>query len=109
MQSQLQELEQTYFTLQTQINTLGVACQTQPQRDALSTQYVKARENYWACANKAFHDDDPQVVKLTDQIHAANQQIANSVQQAGDIAKVIDDVTNLVTLGTQLASMVITV
>ncbi len=109
MQSQLQELETTYFTLQSQINMLSVACQTQEQRDALSTQYVKARENYWACVNKAFHDDDPQVAKLTDQIHAANQQIAGYVQQAGDIAKIINDVTNVVTLGTQLASMVITV
>jgi capsule polysaccharide export protein KpsE/RkpR len=108
MQSALQELETTYFTLQSQINMLSPACQTEAQRDTLSAQYVKARQNYWACVNKAFHDDDPQVVSLTTQIDAANQQLANSVQQLGNITKTITDITNLVTLGGQLASMVIT-
>ena len=109
MQSPLQELETTYFTLQSQINTLGPACQTQEQRDTLSTQYVKARQNYWACVNQVFHDDDPQVLSLTNQIDAANQQLSNAVQQMGDITNRINDITNVVTLGSQLVSKVITV
>ncbi len=109
MQTQLEELEATYFTLQSQIDMLSAACQTQDQRDALGTQYVKARQNYWACVNKAFHDDDPQVAQLTDQIEAANKQISNATQQLGNIAKVINDITSVVTMGTQLASKVITV
>jgi hypothetical protein len=108
MQNPLQELETTYFTLQSQINMLGAACQTQDQRNALSVQYVQARQNYWACINKAFHDDDPDVVTLTNQIDAANQQIKNATQQMGDIAKVIDSITNVVNLGTKLAAKVIT-
>lgn len=109
MQSALQELETTYLTLQSQINMLSVACQTQEQRDALSTQYVQARNNYWACVNKAFHDDDPQVVNLTSQLNAANQELSKAVQQMGDITKTINDITNVVTQGAQLASKVITV
>jgi hypothetical protein len=109
MQSALQELESTYFTLQSQINMLSQACQTQDQREAISAQYVKARQNYWACVNKAFHDDDPMVDSLTSQIHAANQQLSNAVQEMGDIARVINDITNVVTLGTQLAAKVIAV
>ncbi len=109
MQTQLQELEATYFTLQSQIDMLSAACQTQDQRDALGTQYVRARQNYWACVNKAFHDDDPQVVKLTNQVDAANQQLTKAVRQLGDIAKTINDITSVVTMGTQLAAKVITV
>jgi hypothetical protein len=109
MQSPLQELETTYFTLQAQINTLSQACQTQDERDSISAQYVKARQNYWACVNKAFHDDDPQVLSLTSQIDAANQQLSTAVKQMGNITKVITDITNTVTLGEQLASKVIAV
>lgn len=109
MQSALQELEATYFTLQSQINMLSQACETQQQRDSLSTQYVLARQNYWACINHAFHDDDPQVVSLTTQIDAANQQLSNAVQQMGDITTTINDITSVVTIGAQLAAKVITV
>jgi len=109
MQRPLQELETAYFTLQSQINMLSQVCQTQEQRDTLSAQYVQARQNYWACVNKAFHDDDPQVVSLTNQIDAANKQVSNAVQQLGDIAKTLNDITNVATLGTQLASKAITV
>jgi hypothetical protein len=109
MQSPLQELESTYFTLQSQIDMLSQACQTQEQRDSLSAEYVKARQNYWACINKAFHDDDPQVVSLTSQIDAANQELSTSVQQMGDITKTLTDITNVVTIGAQLAAKVITI
>jgi len=109
MQSPLQELEATYFTLQSQIDALNEDCQTQAQSNMLSAQYVQARQNYWACVNKAFHDDDPQVVSLTNQIDAANQQLSNAVGELGDITQTLNYITNVVTLGTQLASNVITV
>jgi len=107
MQEALQQLEATYFTLQGQINMLSTACKTQEQRDALSTQYVKARANYWACVNKAFHDDDPQVASLTTKVGAANQELTQAVRQMGDIATTIKNITSVVTLGSQLAKMVI--
>jgi hypothetical protein len=107
MQSALQAIESTYFTLQSQVDTLSEACQTQQQRDALSAQYVLARQNYWACVNKAFHDDDPQVMSLTSLIDSANQQISNDVQEMDDITKTLTDITNVVTTGAQLASKVI--
>ncbi|MGD0548848.1 MAG: hypothetical protein ABR991_13685 [Terracidiphilus sp.] len=68
-----------------------------------------ARQNYWACVNKAFHDDDPQVVSLITQIDAANQELSNAVQQTGNITATINDITNVVTLGAQLAAKVIAV
>jgi hypothetical protein len=107
MQSPLEELESTYFTLQSQIDLLSQACETQAQRDALSTQYVQARQNYWACVSKAFHDDDPEVVNLTNQIEAANKVVSDAVAQMGDITKVLTNITSVVTMGSQLATKVI--
>ncbi|HEY1500334.1 MAG TPA: hypothetical protein VGF88_12200 [Acidobacteriaceae bacterium] len=108
MQSALEGLEKTYFTLQTQIDMLGAGCKTQAQRDALMTQYVQARQNYWSCVNDAFHDEDPQVANLTKQIEAGNQQLAKAVEQMGDISKTIDMITNVVNVGTALAGKAIT-
>jgi len=88
---------------------LGIAGQTPAQRDALSTQYVQARQNYWACVNKAFHDDDPQVVSLTAELAAANQQLSKAVKEMGDITTVLRNITSVVTLGSQLAAKVIVV
>jgi len=107
MQEPLQQLESTYFTLQSQIDMLAAACQTQEQRDALQAQYVQARTNYWKCVNKAFHDDDPEVVNLTTRIAAANKTLTGEVAQMGNIAKVLNDITTVVALGTQLAAKVI--
>jgi hypothetical protein len=109
MQSALSELETTYFTLQSQIGMLLAACATQAQRDALTTQYVKARSNYFACVNRAFHDDDPQVTALTTQLDTANTQLKTDVQQLGDISKTIDAITGVITIGANLAAKVIAV
>jgi hypothetical protein len=107
MQDALAELETTYFTLQSKIGMLLAACQTQVQRDALTTQYVAARSSYWSCVNKAFHDDDPAVKALTTQLDTANNQLKTAVQQLGDIKTVIDAITQVVTIGASLATKVI--
>jgi len=109
MQDALAELETTYFTLQSKIGMLLAACQTQDQRDALTTKYVAARSAYWSCVNKAFHDDDPAVIALTTQLDKANDQLKKAVEQLGDIKTVIDTITQVVTIGASLAKMVIAV
>ena len=103
MQDSLEQLETTYFTLQSQIDMLSAACQTQEQRDALTTQYVQARKAYWGCVNKAFHDDDPQVVSLTNQLTAENKNLKDALNDLSDIAKVLNVVTQVVTVGASLA------
>jgi hypothetical protein len=109
MQSSLSELETTYITLQAEIGVLLAACKTQDQRDALTTQYVAARTAYWSCINKAFHDDDPTVVSLTSQLDTSNKQLQIYVKQLGDINTTIADITQVVTVGAQLAAKVIAV
>jgi hypothetical protein len=107
MQSSLSELEETYITLQAKIGVLLAACQTQDQRDALSAQYVAARTAYWSCINKAFHDDDPTVVALTNQLDASNKQLQTYVTELGEINTTIANITQVVTIGAQLAAKVI--
>jgi len=108
MQSALAELESTYFTLQNQIGLLTTACQTDAQRNDLITKFVCARSNYWSCVNKAFHDDDPEVVSLTTQLNVANAKLKVAVAQMGDIKTTLDNITQAVTIGATLAAKVIT-
>ena len=109
MQSSLSELETTYITLQAEIGALLAACQTQDQKDALTAQYVAARTAYWSCINKAFHDDDPTVVSLTNQLDASNKQLQTYVAELSDINTTIANITQVVTVGAQLAAKVIAV
>lgn len=99
-------LEQNYVTIQEQVNMLPLNCD-QAERDALNTQLVAARSAYWTCVNKAFHDDDPQVVALTAQLKQQTQAIDDAAQNLGDIAKVLDQITTAVDTAAKLATLVI--
>jgi small-conductance mechanosensitive channel len=85
---------------------LSLSC-NQAERDALNTQLVAARSVYWSCVNKVFHDDDPQVVALTAQLKQQTQAIKDAVQNMGDIAKVLDQITTAVNTAANLAALVI--
>jgi ABC-type phosphate/phosphonate transport system ATPase subunit len=106
MQDALAALEQNYMNLNQQLAMLSVNC-TPDQKTALISQVVAARTAYWSCVNKAFHDDDPQVVSLTNQLNAANQQLTNAVLQMGDITTTLNLITRAVTVASSLAALVI--
>jgi hypothetical protein len=104
----LAAVENIYFTFQDNLNDALAACPDQARRDAVMTKYVAARQNYWQCINKGFHDDDPAVQALVVQAKAACADLETIDAHLGDIAKVIDIVTKAVTVGSQIASKVIT-
>ena len=106
MQDALAALEQTYMTLQSQVSMLSAACDPQ-QHDTLITQLVAARSAYWSCVNKAFHDDDPQVISLTSQLNVANQQLSNAITQMGDMNTLLTQITQAVATASKLAALVI--
>jgi len=106
MQAALAALEQNYLTLNSQVTMLSIAC-TPDQKTALVTQLVAARAAYWACVNKAFHDDDPQVVALTNQLNAVNQQLTDAVGQMGDFTATLGQITNAAAIAGSLAALVI--
>jgi hypothetical protein len=104
----LAAVESIYFTLQDNLNDALAACPDQASRDAVMTKYVVARQNYWQCINKGFHDDDPVVRDLVVQAKAACADLKTIDDHLGDIAKVINIVTKAVTIGSQIAAKVIT-
>jgi hypothetical protein len=104
----LAAVENIYFTFQDNLNDALAACPDQASRDAVMSKYVAARQNYWQCINKGFHDDDPAVQALVVQAKAACADLETIDAHLGDIARVIDIVTKAVTVGSQIASKVIT-
>ncbi|HEY0760713.1 MAG TPA: hypothetical protein VGD59_15805 [Acidisarcina sp.] len=100
----LSTIEALYFGLQQQVGMISLATTTQAEKDRFMTQYVAARTAYWACINKMFHDDDPQVATLTRQLKDATTQVSKAEAEMGNISKVIDNITQAVTIAAQLST-----
>jgi hypothetical protein len=105
MGDSLKALEDQYMLLTQQLSMLLAACKTQAQRNAIMTQYVTSRRNYWNSINKIFHDDDPRITALVQQMHAEQAKIKDCANHLDKIAQVLDAITEAVTVGTQLAAM----
>ena len=98
----LQSLEDQYMSLTQNLSMILAACPTQAERDQVMAQYVTARRNYWAGIQKTFHDDDPQIASLVQQMQAEQKKIEAVTKQLNSIAKVIDIITEAVNVGTAL-------
>lgn len=107
MAETLQELQDTYETLSDQIDLLSAACQTREQREALSEQFEKAQQNFFAARNKCFEENDAEVAKLTIDLHQANQRIGQLLEEMGNISKCIDHITEAVSIGSSLAAKLV--
>lgn len=105
MQDSMAALEQNYITIQNLVSMLPLNSD-QTERNTLNTQLVAARKAYWSCVNKAFHDDDPQVVDLTAQLKQQTQTIKDDVQNVGDIANKLNQITTAVKTAIKLAALV---
>jgi len=100
----LQSLEDQYILLTQQLPATLEACTTQVQKDQVTAQYTTSRRNYWSSIQKAFHDNDPTVVSLVHQMHDEQTKIEDVTKHLDDIAKVINIITDAVTVGTALAA-----
>jgi hypothetical protein len=107
MGNALQSLETQYFFLTQSLPSLLGACTNQDQKDAVNSQYVTARRNYWSGINAIFHDDDPQVEKLVTEMHAEQDELENAVKKLTEIAKVIAVITTAVKVGSDLAKLAV--
>lgn len=104
MGNALLALQNQYIFLTQNLSMLLTACQTQEQRDAIQSQYVASRRNFFNCINKIFHDDDPAVANLVNKMLSVQTTLTNMMNQLNDIAKVIDGITQAVKIGVQLVS-----
>jgi hypothetical protein len=103
----LSTVEGIYTSLQASLDDMLMACPTQADRDTVMSKYVAARENYWNCIKKAFHDDDPALQALVAEGKTDIDAIKNINDSLGDITKVIDTITHAVTVGSQFAAKLI--
>jgi hypothetical protein len=101
-------LESIYFSFQANLEDMLAACKTQADRDAIMSQYVAARQNYWQCIDRTFHNDDPAVQSLVAEAKVDIAQLNTIDNSLGDIAKVINIATEVVTVGSKIAAKVIT-
>jgi len=104
MGNALLALQNQYIFLTQNLSMILAACPTQEQRDAIQSQYVASRRNYFNCINKIFHDDDPAVANLVRKMQSGQTTLTNMMNGLNDIAKVIDDITQVVKIGAQLVS-----
>jgi hypothetical protein len=101
----LSALQAQYIFLTQNLADLLAACPTQEMRDALQSQYVASRRNYFACVGTIFHDDDPAIAKLVGQMATAQASLEAMVASLNDIAGFLDQTTQAVQLGAQLAGL----
>jgi esterase/lipase len=104
MQPSLQSLEDQYMLLTEQLPSILAACPSQAERDQVMAQYVTSRRNYWAGIEKIFHDDDPQIASLVQEMQNEQQKIKEITKHLNEIAKVIDIITSAVTIGSALVA-----
>ena len=81
------------------------ACQTDDQRTPVRASYVEAQRNYWNFINEIFHDDDPSIEQVVEQIDDAQDSLERMMQDLANIEQVINPSSTAVKIGTELASM----
>jgi hypothetical protein len=102
MANALLEVVDTFTALDARYNLLWVACQTQGDRDALDANYVAAEENVETCTGKALEDDDAEIAQLSNELKTCNDEIKKAVTEMGGMSKVLDNLTEAITIGSQL-------
>jgi hypothetical protein len=101
----LSSLEDQYIFLTNNLDTYLGSCSKSSDRDAITSNYVNSRRNYWNCIDKGFHDDDPKVIAAVQQVKTAQKSLEKSLSNLNDIASVIKVITEAVKIGGQLAAM----
>ena len=71
----------------------------------MRASYVEARRNYWNFINEIFHDDDPSIEQVVEQIDDAQDSLERMMQDLANIEQVINPISTAVKIGTELASM----
>lgn len=95
-------LESQYLFLTQHLSDILDACTTDDQRALVRENYVQSRRNYWTAINKIFHDDDPKVEAVVEQMADAEDSLEQSLAHLEQISTVITQITLAVKLGGQL-------
>jgi hypothetical protein len=106
MANPLAQVEATYVTLESNLNALLAAAQTQDQRALLLARYEEALDHARIAAQRVGHsnldDREPEFADLSSQLAAVNQELALSVREVANLGQVLGTVDRALALGTQL-------
>jgi hypothetical protein len=98
---------QIYFNYQTNLNAMVDACPQQTDKDYIANKLTQARTNYFACLNKSFQEHDPELKVLVTQAQGSAETLKHIEDHLAEVSKVIDVVTDAVTVGSKIAAKVI--
>src|SRR5713101_4141762 len=102
MANALTDVQDTFTTLDANYNLLHTACKTDKERNDLGVQYGLAMAAYQKCVNQFLSDDDPAIAALSTELKTANDKVAKSVTQMGNMTHVIDAITQAVDIGAKV-------
>ena len=105
MANVLLDVVDTFNSLDTQYNMLRVACQTQADRDALEAKYGEAQDNAEDCTGQCLEDDDADIAALGKELRGCNDKLKNAEAEMGDMSKVLDNLTQALTIGSKFVGI----
>jgi hypothetical protein len=106
MANVLLDVVDTFDSLDQQYNLLRIACRTQSDVDALEAKYATAQENVEVCTNQLLEDDTAEIAALDKQLKDCNVELRKAVAKMGNMSKVLDNLTQAITLGAQLIAKI---
>jgi hypothetical protein len=104
MANALSDVQNTFLNLDAKYNMLRAACKTDAERADLALQYSRAEAAYQKCVGQMLADDDPEVAVLSDELQKANAVVEKSVEQMGDMSKVINGIKTAIDIGSKIVS-----
>ena len=109
MNTSLEALENQYILLRSSLDAFTAQGATPEQISQLRLQIVQSRTNYWKAIRSILHDDDPQIETLVEKLNAEQADLAKTLERFSDVAKVLNLVTKVVHIGSQIVSKAIAV
>jgi len=104
--SPLDALENQYFLLRGSLSPLIGKGATADQVAALQDQIAQSRSNYFAAVQGTLDADDEAVQSLVTQLNTEQLTLAATVDHMDDVAKVLNEITKAVQIGSELAAKV---
>lgn len=106
MANALLDVLDTFLSLDKQYTVLRLACRTQADLDALDAEYVAAQKNFDDATDEELEDDDAAVAVLSQELKDCNAEVKQAETEMGNMSKVLDNLTEAVTIGSKLVAMI---
>jgi|GEM_PF-2870113 len=101
----LAQIQSLYFYLDQNFDDLYSLCQSNAQRTALRSDYISARDTFYATVNKIIVDSDPLIASESNQLQVLTDKINNSELGLETISTVLQYIADAVQLATKLAAV----